>query len=340
MDILKFINSNSVRRYLQEIKYEFSPIEAAFIIWQSDFCSMQEKHEAWRWLIENTTDENVIFTISPAYRHSKELGDFLGLHKYLREYMRIEDRLVETAMKTEEKAVFSFAMYYRGDRNICEDKRLFSSYEQLVKAIDAEIEKMSDYELEWIFVKKQQIDADGKYTELQLAPDKTIYGLSYDRKLSDYDLEIAELFSCMWFKIPVPFQKGDIVYENRHNIYTDNGKDMPFVLEKICYWGIDDIEEAKNKHAWCDMDMTAYGYFQKENGEIYYECEHNYLALEYYPEELEGERRILKALSNYLKGKISIDLLMNSYHIILNEEEVNAQKSICGKPMKDCSLWD
>ena len=209
-----------------------------------------------------------------------------------------------------------------------------------MKAIDAEIEKMSDYELEWIFVKKQQIDADGKYTELQLAPDKTIYGLSYDRKLSDYDLEIAELFSCMWFKIPVPFQKGDIVYENRHNIYTDNGKDMPFVLEKICYWGIDDIEEAKNKHAWCDMDMTAYGYFQKENGEIYYECEHNYLALEYYPEELEGERRILKALSNYLKGKISIDLLMNSYHIILNEEEVNAQKSICGKPMKDCSLWD
>ncbi len=48
MDILKFINSNTVRKSLQEIKYEFSPIEAAFIIWQSDFCSMQEKHKAWQ----------------------------------------------------------------------------------------------------------------------------------------------------------------------------------------------------------------------------------------------------------------------------------------------------
>ena len=171
MVILKSINSNSIKRYLQEIKYEFSPIEAAFIIWQSDFCSMKEKHEAWRWLIENAENENVISAISPAYRYSKELGNFLGLHKYLREYMRIEDRLVETAMKTEEKAVFSFAMYYRGDRNICEDKRLFSSYEQLVKAIDAEIEKMSDYELEWIFIKKQQVETDGKFIELQLNPD-------------------------------------------------------------------------------------------------------------------------------------------------------------------------
>ena len=43
MDILKFINSNAVRNHLREINYEFSPVEFAFIVWQSEYCSMDEK---------------------------------------------------------------------------------------------------------------------------------------------------------------------------------------------------------------------------------------------------------------------------------------------------------
>ena len=76
--------------------------------------------------------------------------------------------------------------------------------------------------------------------------------------------------------------------------------------------------------------MTAYGCFQNENGEVFYECMHDYLSLEYYPEKLEGKQRILKTISSYIKGNISIDLLMNAYHIILGEERIYFQRKYLG----------
>lgn len=76
--------------------------------------------------------------------------------------------------------------------------------------------------------------------------------------------------------------------------------------------------------------MTAYGYFLNEKGEVFYECMHDYFSLDYYPEKLEGEQRILAALSNYLKGEISINLLMNAYHIILSEEKIATQRKYLG----------
>ena len=45
---------------------------------------------------------------------------------------------------------------------------------------------------------------------------------------------------------------------------------------------------------------------------------------EYFPpEKLTGKKRILKALSNYIKGEISEELLLRAYQIILLEETRN-----------------
>lgn len=72
--------------------------------------------------------------------------------------------------------------------------------------------------------------------------------------------------------------------------------------------------------------MTAYGYFQNEDGCIYYECMHHYLDLEYYREEPQGVRRILKAFSSFEKEEIGSDLLAISYHIIMEEERIKREK--------------
>ena len=57
---------------------------------------------------------------------------------------------------------------------------------------------------------------------------------------------------------------------------------------------------------------------------------HDYFSLDYYPEKIEGKQRILTALSNYLKGKINLDLLMKAYYIILNEENAKMQNEFLG----------
>ena len=72
----------------------------------------------------------------------------------------------------------------------------------------------------------------------------------------------------------------------------------------------------------CDnSDMNAWGYFQNEDsGEIYHECMENYMDCEYYRGDLSGKRRVLTAMSNFLKGKIDACLFARAYHQILLEE--------------------
>jgi len=135
----------------------------------------------------------------------------------------------------------------------------------------------------------------------------------------------------MWFQFPVPFKKGDIVYTEKKGYvgYSPYGTE-PFVLDGVCYdmWTEKQIESKKERG---DLtDMTAYGYFQNENGEVFYECMHDYFSLDYYPEKLEGEHRILTTLSYYFKGKISVDLLINAYHMILDEENLKRKKKYLG----------
>ena len=70
--------------------------------------------------------------------------------------------------------------------------------------------------------------------------------------------------------------------------------------------------------------MNGYGYFQNEDGSLYYEVMWNYLNLEHYRGELTGRRRILTAMSNYLKDEIGHDILVRAYHYIMMEEYLNS----------------
>ena len=122
-------------------------------------------------------------------------------------------------------------------------------------------------------------------------------------------------FDDLGFAFPTPFQKGDIVYDPIGNEEDFCGG--PFVLTETAA----DIFKVTGRHMHCYTDMTAYGYFQKEDGTLYAECMHHYMDLERYPEEkLTGKKRILKALSNYLKGEIDAVLFARAYHQILLEE--------------------
>lgn len=85
------------------------------------------------------------------------------------------------------------------------------------------------------------------------------------------------------------------------------------------------LYEAGHKEGCDTSDINIFGYFQNpENGTIYHEVADNYMDYEYYPEEnLKGVRRILKALSSYIKDKIPLDTLIYVYHKIVMEEAKN-----------------
>ena len=122
-------------------------------------------------------------------------------------------------------------------------------------------------------------------------------------------------FGGMWFAFPTPFKKGDILKGRGWH-------EEPFVLDSL---DADGEYKERLLRKGDSTDMIARGFFQdSENGKIYYECMHDYMSLEYYRGELMGIRRVLKALSNYLKDEIDIDLYSNAYRTIIEQEHTKA----------------
>ena len=139
---------------------------------------------------------------------------------------------------------------------------------------------------------------------------------------------IENVFEWLWFDFPTPFVKGDIVYDPCR---TRLGPlcSGPFVMSDEGALGrLTEQHKARLKESGDTTDMCTGGYFQDEDGGLYYETSNsNYMDLEYCPEELlTGVKRIQIALGNFLKGKIDIDLLVRAYH------QIRAQESCAKMP--------
>lgn len=61
----------------------------------------------------------------------------------------------------------------------------------------------------------------------------------------------------------------------------------------------------------------------------------NYMNLECAPFDLKNQYWILKAVSSYVKGEISLPLFAQAYHQILNEEAVSANLGLLGLDYED-----
>ena len=130
------------------------------------------------------------------------------------------------------------------------------------------------------------------------------------KSLHKYLKEIGNTDYCdldgLWFYFPTPFKKGDIL--------TFSGE--IFVLGELCYEN--GFRERLEKNG-DSSDMTAYGYFIDADGDIIYECMHRYMDLEYYKGELKGTKRMLKAISSFIKDEISLEGYSFAYRKILME---------------------
>ena len=69
MDVFRFINSGVMRKHLKDMGYEFSSLEAAWLIYQCHDATIDEKHKAWNELIEKMPD----CTVTKRFRFSRNM---------------------------------------------------------------------------------------------------------------------------------------------------------------------------------------------------------------------------------------------------------------------------
>lgn len=318
------VNSKDIRKYLEELDYQFSSLEAAWLVWQCRTISIKEKHRLWKQIIDTMPDCNIT-------KNYRKYVDTLNnsLHSFLVNYMDLQNEYVYTFYRNDKTSIYRFSLSWgKNDYFNRYNDEVYSSIEKCFdRAMSACAEYTEEDEKPIKFkITKNIIDSEGCYIEADYLPDGSMidinpYG-SHDKDLNLYQV----FFDYMCFSFPVPFRKGDILWNPWEKSYTCS----PIVLEAIATKSIDGSADKQNLNKIREgysgdySDMNIWGVFQQEDGEIFEECTWCYMDYEFYPEEmLVDEKRVLKLIGAYLKGEISITLCIKGCQKVLNEHQGN-----------------
>ena len=310
-DFVKFVNSDTVRNYLQQIRYQPTALEAAWLVWQCETISLEEKYTAWQEIIDTlpdcSTDSRTAW-LKTTYKEST--------HAFLQAYIAQQKELTATFYQTDEPAVYHAeyqilpkeTCFWREHRNI---KESFPTLETTLEAIP-ENEGNTTY----ITIYKENSGG-----ELLMAA-----RFLPDHRLAFMDARPGSMCACnmskdkwalytgvlyyigrafTWENIPLPFHPGDILYN-------------PNMPEGMFCGGAFIAVETKSH-------LCRGGFFLYDNKPDRI-C-HLYPRLmdcEYYPVEALSEcYRIFPLISKFLKRtNIALDPwnfaeLINNYHDLL-----------------------
>lgn len=322
MNIYDFINSQAISSYCQKIGHRFTPIQAAYLVNNSHKHTLKEKHQAFRAIMEHMPDEQ-----TNTYVRHTEKGNVekAGIHWLLSRYMEIQNKYLQEFLKSGEGEVYQYWVFCSQDSY--EEDRYYSTIQDVFSSMDENISPEED--LVSVRVRKYTPGERGQVITVCFNKQREATDLDVEGGMCEEEQDIVYGMDAVCFVCPVPFQKGDIVYTpfQAERCFPSTDQE-PFVLSYVWYEGIDKEEMIRlsSSSYCCSADMVAYGHFQHDDGGLYFECMHDYLSLEYYHGPLDGKKRILKAVSSYLKGEIDLTLLLNAYHILMGEENIKGNR--------------
>lgn len=337
MDFTQFINSKDIAEHLKNIDYQFSTAEAAFLVYQSHRATLDEKISAWEYIIDHMPD------CSMEERLNMQAID--SFHAFLHKYIDLQKKKIQSFYSAD-GYIYTLSYTYQvkeNDNGWLEydsedvDSVCFSSVESCIKYVRQEFnhnEYLVDEKISRIRIDKRPIDIEkGVLDSLEM--NKKFEILSIDMLgMDDEDLETDITFDGMWFAFPTPFKRGDIL------VHTSRGEDI-FVLDQLQTWdtemcmqqnvewtmkkSADEIVERLKKNGDIS-DMCGIGYSIMDDGKIWDDHFFDYLSFEKYTKSLQGEYRILKLLSLFLRKEINIKCFTDAYKTILVEEKAKKYK--------------
>ncbi len=340
--IYSFLNSEDVARLCREIGHRFTSLQSAYLIDHSYRHTLEEKRRAFQWVTDHMPDEEMLFG-SEGRAAIREGRKPETLHRFLEKYVHLQNQCLGEFFDVSENCVYQCSVYesgcgcgtYESVHHLAGEygngREWFKQdgyYKSAEEALDAARDR--DDRNRRVRVCKHYMDKTQRCISVIFDSNRAVTEIEYDSGMSDEESDIMLRLDEVCFVCPVPFQKGDIVCASSSTYMADG----PFVFLGTWYEGKTAEEIRKYLKSADSSDMTAYGYFQDDRygrrGRIYWECMHDYVSLEYYRGNFKRGKRILKAVSNFLKGELDLDYVLNAYHIILNEENAGYFRKALG----------
>ena len=319
MDIYRFIDSRDMREHLQKLNYAFTTPEAAFLVYWCKAATLEERIAAWREIIDTMPN--------CAMAERMDLEAIPDFHQFLRDYIDLQERDLRR-FKEPDGCVYVCELSRRG-KLCCVDME-FGPFSDFDRCLSAGIREAAEKETVGLRIFKRPMDPGedspwGDYCVL--TPQGEVCQLDC-REFNDRDLDLSIAFEGMWFDFPTPFHAGDIVCSHRW-------PDEPFVLTDLCTWDAEtlrrelpvseysDLWLSNVDHALARMrakgdtsDMICRGYtVSGDPGEAmsFVFNDDFFICLEYYRGPLKGIHKLLRPISDFLKGNRSIEFLLNTY---------------------------
>ena len=324
MNIYRFINSRDIRKHLEDIGYEFNALEASWLVYQCIDATLEEKHDAWRWIIKEMPDMEVIKRPNCVYRGS--------LHDTLRMYMTMEEKMLDQYLNPTDAV---YACEHFMDHEPYGGEKIYFNIDECLREI---YDFWSNYDPDDLSYDAATIVTrhfrDRKcLIKVEYNTDCTVVsvdGYPSSPELMDEEYENIKyyFFDGLWFDFPTPFEKGDIVYNCKMNRGPDS-YDLCrglFVLDNLITWylrdeGANRFDSFREGTSGDTTDMTAYGYFMFEDGHVYHECMDNYMDLEVYRGPFVGIQRVYKALSSYIREDIDLELFLYAHRMFMLDKQ-------------------
>lgn len=305
MNIYKFINSIDVMKYLEEINYQFTPAESAYVIFNSRR-TLEDKCNLLSQLVKETEDFYL-----PEYK--------MNFHKYLLDYVNWVQKMLGRFKECEEGFVYSFSVFYKKGfecDSFCDSPCcFFKTYNDCAKAV----KKVLASNLIWrVFIRKSSVNCseeNHKYIEVEFSEgfgEISIYSHDGDEDSESW-IESTFMyypFDKVWVGIPVPFKKGDIVCNvfsnNLPMVYKGKDTDKEDTETEEEYANRIKMMHSRNTNTSLPKNVIWYTSYKISNHDCrFFECQSSsFIDIEYYRGELNGAQKMLREISKYLKGEI------------------------------------
>lgn len=310
----EFINSRDIREYLREKEYPVDSLQCAYLVWQSKRNTLKEKHAAWQEIIDTMPDMPV--------PESSWCAGWNSLHGMLRDYMAMEDKFLKRFQEKEERAFYTYAWqedgfdwsreeFFTQDFAVCFEAALADcgEYGDRFRITKRYFESGRNSHITADFSK----DGSTLCIDISFCPRRDETAPDEPCCTEEEEDLLVESFEGMWFDIPIPFRKGDIVCG------CFGGE--PFVLEDTVPWSRRERGSKRTDGDYTGM-LSCGVRFNADEG---YLTDHEgpfYLDLEYYRGELNSGQRVLEAYSRHLRGELDTYRLMQFQRLACAESEV------------------
>ena len=315
MNIYDLLNSRSIAQHWEEIDYKPDSLETAWLVFYNNNLSFDEKCRLWEEIINTMPDMEI--------RERVNCRRYDSLHDFLYRFMALSRRFLDWFYDNTD------CVYTLKDADHdWQFDAAFSSVDSVKEFLRTkECTGVESYIIKKITVDKCSRNPASIMVNKESEP-VCQDGWNYGPFPCGDEYDILSSFEGMWFNFPVPFRKGDVIYNPYYRCsigasdWAGSEYTELFVVKDI---GVEHLSEKSKKRFLTGengdtSDMNFCGFAQWRDGSVYSESFSNYMDFEFYQGEFKGFQRIIKALSNYEKGLINDELLMHAYHQILSEE--------------------